>query len=120
MAKKRTRAYARKKRHKRIRRTLIGTSERPRLNVFRSLNEIYAQLICSPAIFSASSKDLSKSFLNDSISSIFHFLIEEESDSHTQSTTKLSSSSFKKLQTIVLILLLHISIEVIILSKFIL
>ncbi len=31
--------------HKRIRRKLYGTPERPRLNVYRSLNHIYAQLI---------------------------------------------------------------------------
>ena len=31
--------------HTRIRRALRGTSERPRLNVYRSLNHIYAQLI---------------------------------------------------------------------------
>jgi large subunit ribosomal protein L18 len=32
-------------RHVRIRRVVIGTAERPRLAVFRSLNHIYAQLI---------------------------------------------------------------------------
>jgi large subunit ribosomal protein L18 len=32
-------------RHKRVRRTVIGTPERPRLNVFRSLEHIYAQVI---------------------------------------------------------------------------
>ncbi|HXE89690.1 MAG TPA: 50S ribosomal protein L18 [Terriglobales bacterium] len=31
--------------HQRIRRKLMGTAERPRLNVYRSLNHIYAQLI---------------------------------------------------------------------------
>jgi large subunit ribosomal protein L18 len=31
--------------HKRIRENLAGTTERPRLNVFRSLNHIYAQVI---------------------------------------------------------------------------
>jgi large subunit ribosomal protein L18 len=31
--------------HDRIRRKLAGTSERPRLNVYRSLNHIYAQVI---------------------------------------------------------------------------
>ena len=36
---------ARIKRHSRIRRTIVGTSARPRLNVFRSLNHIYAQII---------------------------------------------------------------------------
>ena len=36
---------ARKRRHFRVRRKLSGTPERPRLNVFRSLNHIYAQVI---------------------------------------------------------------------------
>jgi len=33
------------KRHLRIRKTIIGSKERPRLNVFRSNKHIYAQLI---------------------------------------------------------------------------
>jgi len=36
---------AREKRHNRVRARVTGTAERPRLNVFRSLNNIYAQLI---------------------------------------------------------------------------
>ena len=36
---------ARKKRHTRVRKHLSGTQQRPRLNVFRSLNHIYAQII---------------------------------------------------------------------------
>jgi large subunit ribosomal protein L18 len=36
---------ARKRRHERIRRNIHGTSERPRLNIFRSLQHIYAQVI---------------------------------------------------------------------------
>ena len=36
---------ARKRRHIRVRKQLSGISERPRLNVFRSLNHIYAQVI---------------------------------------------------------------------------
>jgi large subunit ribosomal protein L18 len=35
----------RKRIHTRIREKLSGTSERPRLNVYRSLNHIYAQVI---------------------------------------------------------------------------
>jgi len=35
----------RQKRHNRIRAKVIGNPERPRLNVFRSLNHIYAQVI---------------------------------------------------------------------------
>jgi len=33
------------RRHRRARRRLIGSTTRPRLNVFRSLNHIYAQVI---------------------------------------------------------------------------
>jgi large subunit ribosomal protein L18 len=36
---------ARKRRHARVRQDLVGTPQRPRLNVYRSLNHIYAQLI---------------------------------------------------------------------------
>lgn len=35
----------RKKRHFKIRKLTIGTTAKPRLNVFRSLNNIYAQII---------------------------------------------------------------------------
>ena len=36
---------ARRRRHSRIRKRVVGTGERPRLCVFRSLTHIYAQLI---------------------------------------------------------------------------
>lgn len=36
---------ARKRRHRRIRMRISGTTERPRLNVYRSLDHIYAQVI---------------------------------------------------------------------------
>ncbi len=36
---------ARKRRHRRIRMKLAGTAQRPRLNVFRSLEHIYVQAI---------------------------------------------------------------------------
>lgn len=36
---------ARKRRHRRIRNRISGTAERPRLNIFRSLDHIYAQVI---------------------------------------------------------------------------
>jgi large subunit ribosomal protein L18 len=36
---------ARQRRHRRIRVSLSGSSQRPRLNVFRSLQHIYAQVI---------------------------------------------------------------------------
>ena len=40
-----TRAEARAKRHARVRRKVHGTANRPRLNVTRSLEHIYAQVI---------------------------------------------------------------------------
>jgi len=46
--------------HKRIREKMLGTSERPRLNVYRSLNHIYVQLIddmSGKTIVSASTKE---------------------------------------------------------------
>lgn len=36
---------ARKRRHRRVRKKIFGTPERPRLNVFRSHEHIYAQVI---------------------------------------------------------------------------
>jgi large subunit ribosomal protein L18 len=49
--------------HKRIRAKLSGTSERPRLNVYRSLNHIYAQIIDDlggKTLVSASTRDAKK------------------------------------------------------------
>ena len=54
------RSSARLKRHARMRQHLAGTTQRPRLSVFRSLAEIYAQVIDDSAgntIVSASSID---------------------------------------------------------------
>ena len=42
---KRSRSAMRKKRHRRVRLKLTGSADRPRLNVFRSLTQTYAQLI---------------------------------------------------------------------------
>jgi large subunit ribosomal protein L18 len=42
---KRNRAEVRSAVHRRIRRKVLGTTERPRLAVYRSLNHIYAQVI---------------------------------------------------------------------------
>ena len=50
----------RKRRHKRVRGAITGTAVRPRLNVFRSLNHIYAQIIDDAkgvTLVSASSQD---------------------------------------------------------------
>lgn len=55
-----SRSLARQRRHARVRRNLAGTSERPRLNIFRSQAEIYAQVIDDEAghtLVSASSID---------------------------------------------------------------
>ncbi len=40
-----SRAKSREKRKKRVRRKVLGTPERPRLSVFRSAKNIYAQII---------------------------------------------------------------------------
>jgi large subunit ribosomal protein L18 len=51
---------ARKRRHERVRKKVSGTTDRPRLSVFRSLNHIYAQVIDDSAgqtLVSASSLD---------------------------------------------------------------
>lgn len=45
MIKNKDKNKARIKRHYRVRKNISGTAERPRLNVFRSLNHIYAQVI---------------------------------------------------------------------------
>ncbi len=39
------RREARERRHKRLRQRVVGTPERPRLNVYRSLHHIHAQII---------------------------------------------------------------------------
>lgn len=45
MGDRRERGKARLRRHRRVRKRVSGTSERPRLNVFRSIYHIYAQVI---------------------------------------------------------------------------
>lgn len=45
MGKTSTEKIARLRRHRRVRKKITGTAERPRLSVFRSANHIYAQLI---------------------------------------------------------------------------
>ena len=45
MFNKKDKNQARQVRHLRVRNKISGTPERPRLNVYRSLNEIYAQVI---------------------------------------------------------------------------
>ena len=60
MIKKQDKNEARVKRHMRIRRRLVGTGERPRLCVYRSLGHIYTQVIddrTGQTLASASSVD---------------------------------------------------------------
>ena len=45
MIKKESNNVARIRRHKRVRKTITGTKEVPRLNVFRSNSQIFAQII---------------------------------------------------------------------------
>ncbi|MBI3737851.1 MAG: 50S ribosomal protein L18 [Chloroflexi bacterium] len=55
-----SRSDARARRHLRVRKNLAGTAQRPRLSVFRSVAEIYAQVIDDAAgrtLVSASSVD---------------------------------------------------------------
>lgn len=57
---KNSRSIARVRRHTRVRKNLMGTANRPRLNVFRSLSAIYAQVIDDQSghtLLSASSVD---------------------------------------------------------------
>jgi large subunit ribosomal protein L18 len=57
---KNSRSIARVRRHARVRKNLTGTTDRPRLNVFRSLSGIYAQVIDDQSgrtLLSASSVD---------------------------------------------------------------
>jgi len=55
-----SRSIARARRHSRVRKNLSGTASRPRLNVFRSVSAIYAQVIDDQSgrtLVSASSVD---------------------------------------------------------------
>jgi large subunit ribosomal protein L18 len=57
---KKTKSQARIRRHMRVRKSILGSLERPRLSIFRSLSEIYAQVIDDQAgntITSASTID---------------------------------------------------------------
>jgi len=60
MVKKPVKNKVRVRRHTRVRKKISGTPERPRLNVYRSLNHIYAQVIDDAAgntLVSASTLD---------------------------------------------------------------
>lgn len=61
MASNKSRNAARLRRHIRVRQSVSGTPQRPRLNIFRSLAEIYAQVIDDESgntIVSASTLDV--------------------------------------------------------------
>lgn len=53
---------ARQTRHKRVRAKISGTAECPRLNVFRSLQHIYAQLIDVKGVTLVSASTVEKDF----------------------------------------------------------
>ncbi len=60
MVSKKSRSQVRQTKHRRLRNTLAGTSERPRLAVFRSNNHMYVQVIddtCGNTLVSASTLD---------------------------------------------------------------
>ena len=62
MVKKQDKNQLRKKKHIRVRGKVFGTEARPRLSVYRSLNEIYAQIIDDTkgnTLVACSSKDKS-------------------------------------------------------------
>ncbi len=64
--KPKSRAEFRLRRHLRLRRRLMGTAERPRLVVFRSLKHIYAQVVDDErGVTLASASDLAKGFAPD-------------------------------------------------------
>ena len=60
MVSKKSRQVVRQTKHRRLRNTLAGTAERPRLAVFRSNNHTYVQVIddtCGNTLVSASTLD---------------------------------------------------------------
>ena len=60
MSATKSRTKSRARRHARVRKNIAGTADRPRLNVFRSVAEIYAQVIddeTGKTLVSASSID---------------------------------------------------------------
>lgn len=62
----RTRADGRHRRHRRLRRKIVGTATRPRLVVFRSLKHVYAQLVDDErGVTLAGVSDLSEGFTGD-------------------------------------------------------
>jgi large subunit ribosomal protein L18 len=60
-----SRTSARQKRHSRLRLRVAGSAERPRLAVFRSLNQIYAQVIDDAAGHTLASASSTEAALRD-------------------------------------------------------
>ena len=48
--KREDKVYRRKRRHLRVRKKVVGTPERPRLVVYKSLKHIYAQIVVDPPV----------------------------------------------------------------------
>ncbi len=48
--KREEKVYRRKRRHLRVRKKVVGTPERPRLVVYKSLKHIYAQIVVDPPV----------------------------------------------------------------------
>lgn len=69
MITKRSRNEMRLIRHRRLRRKIFGTPEKPRLAVFRSLNHIYAQLIDDTRGHTLASASTTEAELKKSLSS---------------------------------------------------
>ncbi|MBO8157483.1 MAG: 50S ribosomal protein L18 [Bacillaceae bacterium] len=71
MITKQDKNVVRKKRHARVRKTVFGTAERPRLNIYRSNKHIYAQLIDDVAgVTVANASTIDKEFDLDSTGNI--------------------------------------------------
>ena len=68
MVKKPVKNKVRVRKHERVRKKIAGTAERPRLNVFRSLNHIYAQIIDDAAGNTIVSASTLEAPLKDSLS----------------------------------------------------
>jgi len=71
MALKNRKEFRRFRIKKRIRKVILGTSEKPRLSVFRSNKEIYAQIIddsCGKTLAAASTME--KSFANTKVAKL--------------------------------------------------
>lgn len=69
MITKRSRNEMRLIRHRRLRRKIFGTPEKPRLAVFRSLNHVYAQLIDDTRGHTLASASTAETGMKNSLSS---------------------------------------------------